>query len=291
VQAGSSYVLDVVSSSDKPGCGDEWDWIDFWVGGHIGGTATWHSSWFSPFDLATGVCPPGIGNGSSIRGDDTTDPAPGNDCDRDGLADFNEATPDFVGNYACYDKCTKDGNPPATCFAINYATERGPDITYDDTNNGDPCCLGCLGCTNDPDDDPPAWDTDGDAVRDGAECGLGTNPRDPGSAPSRVQCGGIGDTDGDGLLDAWETCKWGTDKAIIDTDGDGLGDCKEAADVDGNGVVDFVADVVYYAKAVLLPPALFGKDGDFDINGDGIIDFVDDVIQESQFALIPGLCK
>jgi hypothetical protein len=30
---------------------------------------------------------------------------------------------------------------------------------------------------------------------------------------------------------------------------------------------------------------------DFDINGDGFVDFVVDVIQEAKFALIPGLCQ
>jgi hypothetical protein len=52
-----------------------------------------------------------------------------------------------------------------------------------------------------------------------------------------------------------------------------------------------VADTIYYAKAALLPLALFGKDGDFDLNGDGVIDFGADVLQEAKFALFPGICK
>jgi hypothetical protein len=104
-------------------------------------------------------------------------------------------------------------------------------------------------------------------------------------------CGGSGDADGDGLLNAWETCGWGTDPNVVDTDGDGKGDCKEAADVDGNGLVNFVGDVIYYAKAALLPAASFGKTMDFDIDKNGTVDFVGDVIQEAKFALINGLCK
>jgi len=215
------------------------------------------------------VCPKAIGNGKGIPGDDSTDPnSIAGDCDNDGLSNADELS-------------------GAACGGI--VTDPGPDITYDDNNDGNPS-LGSLGGT-DASDDPAAWDTDGDAVRDGFECANGFDPTDPTSRPTVQQCGGTGDTDGDGLLDAWENCKWGTNPAVLDTDGDGRGDCKEAADVNGDGVVDFVADTIYYAKAALLPPALFGKDGDFDLNGDGVIDFGADVIQEARFALIPGICK
>jgi hypothetical protein len=152
-------------------------------------------------------------------------------------------------------------------------SDPGSDITYDDNNDGNPCPP--LG--TDASDDGPSWDSNCNAIIDGMEgqdCGSPT-----------------ADTDGDGLMDAWESCKWGTSDVSTDSDVDGLGDCVEAADVDGDGVVDFVDDVVYYAKAALLSPASFGKDGDFDINGDGIVDFVLDVIQEARFALIPGLCQ
>jgi hypothetical protein len=210
---------------------------------------------------AAAACPEAIGNGTGIPGDDATDPAMAADCDNDGLSDGDELS-------------------GAACGGI--ATDPGPDITYDDDSNG---------IMLDGSDDGAAWDSDGDGARDGAECALGTDPTNPGSMPSSAQCGGTGDTDGDGLLDAWETCKWGTNPAVIDSDSDGTGDCKEAADVDGNGIVDFVDDVIYYAKAALLPAATFGKDGDFDIDGNGIVDFVDDVVQEAKFALIAGLCK
>ena len=215
------------------------------------------------------VCPKKIGNGRGISGNDSTDPnLIIGDCDNDGLSNADELS-------------------GAACGGI--VTDPGPDITYDDDNDGDPS-LGSLGGT-DASDDPAAWDTDGDAVRDGFECAHGFDPTDPMSKPTAEQCGGTGDTDGDGLLDAWENCKWGTNPAVVDTDGDGRGDCKEAADVDGNGVVNFVGDVIYYAQATLLSPALFGKDGDFDIDGNNLVNFVGDVIEEAKFGLVPGLCR
>jgi len=55
--------------------------------------------------------------------------------------------------------------------------------------------------------------------------------------------------------------------------------------------VGFVGDTIYYAKAALLPRASFGKTMDFDIDRNGAVDLVGDVIQEAKFALIPGLCK
>jgi hypothetical protein len=147
------------------------------------------------------------------------------------------------------------------------------DITYDDANDGT-----WKGAAP---DDGTYWDTNMDSKWDWwgtAACGSSTD-----------------DADGDGLKDAWEVCKWGTYPNKVDSDGDTKGDCKEAADVNGDGVVDFVGDVIYYAKAALQPAGCgagqFGKDGDFDINGDGVIDFVGDVIQEAKFALISGLCK
>jgi hypothetical protein len=167
--------------------------------------------------------------------------------------------------------------PDPSCPTKTGLTSPGGDITYDDNNNG---------TMLDGSDDGPSWDSDGDTVLDGAECTLGTDPANPASVPSTALCGGSSvDTDGDGLRDAWETCKWGTNPNVgfTDTDGDGLGDCKEAADVNGDSLVDFVGDVIYYAKAALI--AGWGKDGDFDINGDGIVDFVGDVIQEAKFAL------
>jgi hypothetical protein len=141
------------------------------------------------------------------------------------------------------------------------------DITYDDDGDGD--------WKDAPGDDGTYWDTDMDSKWDW----WGT-----------AACGSTSaDADGDGLKDAWEVCKWGTDPDKTNSDGDTRGDCKEAADVNGDGVVGFVGDTIAYAKAALLPAGCgagqYGKDGDFDINGDGVIDFVGDVIQEAKYAL------
>lgn len=154
----------------------------------------------------------------------------------------------------------------------------GGDITYDDDNNGNPCSpLGTDGA-----DDGPSWDSNCNGILDGKDLV-------PGSCPLAVNPNA--DDDGDGLLNTWEACKWGTNPAVLDSDGDGLKDCRETADVDGNSAVNFTGDVIFYAKAILLAPAAFGRDGDFDIDGNNVVNFPGDVIQEAKFGLIAGLCK
>jgi hypothetical protein len=102
-----------------------------------------------------------------------------------------------------------------------------------------------------------------------------------------------GDDDGDGLLNTWEVCKWGTNPGVIDSDGDTLGDCTEAVDTDGNGIVDFGADALNSARATLLSPAAFGKDGAFDLNGNNVVagDFGADTLETTRFALKIKVCK
>jgi len=184
---------------------------------------------------------------------------------------------------------------PLSCPAKTALTSPGGDITYDDNNNGNPAA-GSLGGT-DPADDPPSWDSDGDSVLDGAECALGTDPANPASVPTVAQCGGEGDSDGDGLLDAWETCKWGTDPNVVDSDGDGPGDCIEAVDTDGNGIIDFGGDALNSARATLLPAGTgagqFGKDGDFDLNGNNVIagDFGSDTLTVARMAFLILPCQ
>jgi hypothetical protein len=192
-----------------------------------------------------------IGNGTGIPGHDATIP-----------------NGDPFGD-ACDADLDNDGILNAT------DTHPGGDITYDTNGNGNPCVP--LG--TDAADHGPSWDWDCNGKRDGVEaiCPLAVNPK--------------GDDDGDGLLNTWEVCKWGTDPAKVDTDADGKGDCTEAADVDGNGVVNFTGDVIDYAKAILLAPAAFGRDGDFDIDSNNVLNFTGDVIQEAKFGLLPGLCK
>jgi hypothetical protein len=228
-----------------------------------------------------------IDNGPGIAGDDTNVPnavpdSEGDACetdgdiDNDGLPDSQDINP-LTGAGLCGALTANDGHPnPA-----------GGDVTNDDNHNGDPAVA--MGA--DASDNGPSWDTDNDGILDSVECTLGTNPRDRKDRPRTADCGGTDDKDGDGLLNAWETCGWGTDPKVVDSDGDTLGDCKEAADVDGNGLVNFAGDTIYYAKAVLLPPGSFGKTMDFDINKNGLVDFAGDVMYAAQFALIPGLCK
>jgi len=167
------------------------------------------------------------------------------------------------------DACETDGDMDNDGIPDGSDTDPGGDVTYDDNNDG-------VMCPADTADDGPSWDSDCDAKRDGWVSACGSTSAD---------------TDTDGLKDAWENCKWGTNPAVLDSDGDTLGDCKEAADVDGNGVVNFPGDVIAYAKAAMLAPAAFGRDGDFDIDGNNVINFPGDVIEEAKFGLLTGLCK
>jgi parallel beta-helix repeat protein len=196
-----------------------------------------------------------IGNGKGIAGDDATIP------NGDSLGD------------ACDDDRDNDGIPNAS------DPDPGGDITYDDNGNGVPC----FQPTIDPADDGPSWESNCNGVRDGVEgsCPLAVNPN--------------GDDDGDGLLNTWEVCKWGTNPSVIDTDADGKGDCVEALDTNGDGNFGFGDDVLNMARAALLPagtgPGQFGRDGDFDLNGNGSIGFGDDVLTAARMAFKILTCK
>jgi hypothetical protein len=196
---------------------------------------------------------PTIGNGKGIPGDDSTVPWSVTN-DRRGDACDGDLDNDGLAN-------ASDTDPGGPAL----------DNTYDDNNDGTWKGAG---------DDGPSWDTNMDAKLDGVAACAGS-----------LGAWGGQDTDGDGLLNSWEFCKWGSSPNRVDSDGDTLGDCKEAADVDGDMVVDFVSDVVRYAKAILRSPASYGQDGDFDINGDANLSFASEVVQEAKFAFITGLCK
>jgi len=199
---------------------------------------------------------PGIGNGRSVNSPNVNDATVPNG---DGLGD------------ACDPDDDNDGIPDSS----DPYYPRG-DVTYDDNGNGSSCLYGIGG--GDTADNGPSWDHNCNGKRDGVEsiCPLAANPN--------------GDNDGDGLLNTWEVCKWGTDPNNWDSDGTGKGDCQEAADVNGNGVVDFVEDTMYYARAALRPTTQFGKDGDFDIDGNRLVEFADALI-EARFALGVWTCR
>jgi hypothetical protein len=161
----------------------------------------------------------------------------------------------------------------------------GGDITYDDNGNGFPCFASGAGNPADPADDGPSWDANCNGELDGLEasCPLATNPE--------------GDDDGDGLLNTWEVCKWGTNPNVVDSDSDGKGDCKEAADTNGDGIVDFGKDALNSARANLLPAGIvagkFGRDGDFDLNGNNVVgaDFGTDTLTVARMSFGYLTCK
>jgi len=219
--------------------------------------------------------------------------------------DFSVPFSDALGD-ACDPDADNDGLPNANesplvgCVAFNgtlagHPNPVGGDNSNDDNGDGSPAPP--MG----PDtlDNGPSWDTDNDGTRDGAECALGTNPRDRGSKPTTTQCanlqtGGVGpnipttDADNDGLTAAAEYCKWGTSDTTSDTDGDLKRDCIEANDTDGNGVSNFTGDTINSAKAAL---GIIGKTVDFDLDGNGLVNFTGDTILSARVALhVGGIC-
>jgi hypothetical protein len=203
-------------------------------------------------------------NGPNLAGLDDTVPggdALGDACDsdddNDGLADADDGQ--VLG--ACG---TFDGT------GAGHAQPVGGDYTITDGNGA-------------------SWDTDNDQVPDAVECGAGTNPR-AGSVADRLACandvGGAPDdnTDMDGLLDLWEVCKWNTDPGSDDTDGDAAGDCTEALDLNGNGVVNDADAVFVYQMSF----GIITGDWTFDINGNGVVNSADGVrIRQAFFGIRP----
>jgi hypothetical protein len=209
-------------------------------------------------------------NGPDVAGNDDTVPnadALGDACDadddNDGLADDDEE-PLVCGAF------TGAG-------AVHSSPARG-DVTNDDNGDGEPAPID----GTDVADDGASWDTDADGVLDGYECVHGSNPRDAASLPP-AEPGAIDDDDGDGLLNGWELRGWGTDPAGPDGDGDGLGDCKEALDLDGDGIVTFAGDTIAIARAASLPDV--GRTTVFDVNKDGLTNFAGDAIGHASRAV------
>jgi hypothetical protein len=169
-----------------------------------------------------------MGNGSGVPGDDGTVP-----------------NADAAGD-TCDSDDDNDGIPDAS--DVDPGAPR--DLTIDDDGDG-AAAMGCYSGV-DPADDGTSWDLDCNGALDGG-------PTDCGST--------IRDNDNDGLLDAWEGCKWGTSNNDVDSDGDGLGDCTEAMDVNGNGLAG-AADATLIAQAFF---DMIARDVAFDINGNGFI--------------------
>jgi hypothetical protein len=169
-----------------------------------------------------------------------------------------------------------------------------PDIDNDYMlNTGTNALLGLpgedVGCGSLP-TNPKLMDTDGDTVIDGAECLLGSDPRNPLSKPSAVppnDSDGDGlpdnieiligsdphkvDSDGDGILDGVEVKGWGTSPILKDSNFNSCPDNVEIADVNGDYWVNIV-DVRIAAQAA---GHIIGYNADLDLNKDGLLNIVD----------------
>jgi hypothetical protein len=195
------------------------------------------------------------GNGPGIANDDVTVP------NSDSLGDACDSDMDNDGRFDT-DEAAGTG-----CGAFTTPTTWNPDNAYSDG-------------------DPPSWDSDGDVVADGVECTQGTDPAIASSAHrSACATAPLGmDTDGDGLEDNWEMCKWSTSPVIPNSDGDALGDCREAMDINGNGSLT-------NGDATFVQQAFFGIiSGDLavmDVNGNGSLTNGDAVIVRQRFFGLP----
>jgi len=204
------------------------------------------------------------------NGDDAGDACDG-DTDNDGLLDDDELSASACG-----------------AFDLSATTHRNPiagDYTNDDDGDGDPAPP--MG--TDASDDGPSWDTDSDGYLDGAECALGANPRDAASKPTTAACGGLADSDLDGLTAAVETCRLATRDDAADSDGDGLADCVEVNDNNGDNVQNFAGDTISTTRAA---NGIIAKAVDFDLNGDGVVNFAGDGILSARIANhVDGICS
>jgi hypothetical protein len=92
------------------------------------------------------------------------------------------------------------------------------------------------------------------------------------------------DTDGDGLSNKVEVCKWGSNPANINTDGDTRGDCNEAFDINGNTLLTN-GDSVLIAQAFF---AIIADDWSFDANANGALTNGDaTLVRQAFFHLVP----
>lgn len=191
------------------------------------------------------------------------------------------------------DNCIAVSNPSQTNLDGNFIG-LSPYKTFDDLSrarsdtSGDECDSdrdgdgrsnsdegsgsGCSGNTSDPDN----ADTDGDNFLDGPECSLSSDPGDIASKPAEASCGGLGDTDGDGVTNRREFCYYRTASNNLDTDSDGCRDGREVGSINESNGVD-VIDLQQIAMEAQGVYALPGNvvEVDFDLTKNGSIDVVD----------------
>jgi hypothetical protein len=242
---------------------------------------------------------------------------PAADSDGDGVTNATDNCPTVV-NAGQQNNDRNFIDLPAS-IAFDDATRPNSDTTgdacdADDDNDGlTDAAEGALGpghashalCpTATADTDPLKEDADGDRFLDGAECALSYDPASAASHPALIPAG---DTDRDGLTDAFEILI-GTNAATVDTDGDGLSDgveyrfyntnpaatntdadvCadgKEVATVDNNSTVG-ASDLGLVAAA--FGPLTSGKYiVDFDANKDGAIGASDLGFVAARFGACP----
>ncbi|NUO48274.1 MAG: DUF11 domain-containing protein [Polyangiaceae bacterium] len=198
------------------------------------------------------------------------------DSDNDGLYDGTELGQDCAGpgTDAAAGHCVEDADPTTTTDPTNADTDGGsvPDGAEDSNLNGaidagetDP---------NDPADDVPPTDTDGDGLSDDLEETIGTNPNDADSDDDGVidgeEANFADDTDGDGTINALDP----------DSDNDGLFDGTEVGNDCSNPATDAnagncIPDADPSTTTSMIDPDTDDggvSDGDEDTNHNGAID-------------------
>lgn len=173
-----------------------------------------------------------------------------NDNDGDGILNAVDNCPDFANP----DQLNTDFGPIVTAGSPTDNTVANSDTLGnmcdpDDDNDGLADSLEHFGITSPPPSPPCASatgltsatlaDTDADAVLDGAECALGTDPTNFNSRPPAFPAddadsdgltttfeqsissnSNLADTDGDGIRDGLEVKGYGTSPTVANTDGD-----------------------------------------------------------------------
>jgi hypothetical protein len=223
---------------------------------------------------------------------------------------------DLVGG--AVDNCPFDNNAGQANTDSAPIVTSGVAVNDNTVANGDPQGDAC-----DPDDDNDGLldvdeaagcnasgplqqlnaDTDGDAVRDGAECALGSNPANAASKPAPPAAGtdldgdtlsaafevtigsnpALADTDGDLITDGFEYKGYNTSPLLVNTDGDTgpaaqpCNDGREASSVDGNTTVN--------SNDLLIVSQQFGQTTkvNIDINKNGIINSGDMLVVAGNF--------